>query len=303
MEKSLRTTAVFALLVLCPAAGLARGEGGTDVNEHVFDLEYVRKGFFLLIDIKVWVGEVSFEKEPDFGGRQVIRGLIPAGQSKEDYIGYAWDREEGRLYLDLNRNRDLTDDANGVFKSENVGAWQVQVFEDVGFTAETSSVAIQYAATGAFYVDSRGWSSLQMNVRSGFSGEIELHGRKWHVDFADNMDSKAGAGDYFNVWPAGMEWGMPQQDIAMPLRENVYLDGRLYALGFEFKAGVSSQAVLKMRLREKAGPVGKVNFEGEYVKRLVLENDSTLVPVYEPTKELYLPAGDYSWQGVFLERG
>jgi len=57
----------------------------------------------------------AFKKEPVFSGSKVIRGTLQLGGSKSDEMGFAWDRAAGKLYLDLNRNLDLTDDPAGVF--------------------------------------------------------------------------------------------------------------------------------------------------------------------------------------------
>ena len=52
----------------------------------------------------------AFQKEPDTGGRKVCRGSFTFGTPAEQPTAFLWDYTKGKLWLDLNHNRDLTDD-------------------------------------------------------------------------------------------------------------------------------------------------------------------------------------------------
>ncbi|RPJ00285.1 MAG: hypothetical protein EHM39_05090, partial [Chloroflexi bacterium] len=54
-----------------------------------------------------------FVKEPNTSGRRVTRGSLLCGGAEDQRIPLLWDYGQGKLYLDLNRNRDLTDDPEG----------------------------------------------------------------------------------------------------------------------------------------------------------------------------------------------
>ena len=75
----------------------------------VFDLTWQASGSGCSINVQPDVQE-PFAKEPDFAKRQVVRGLLPCAKRMEQRIAYIWDFEQKRLYIDKNRNRDLTDD-------------------------------------------------------------------------------------------------------------------------------------------------------------------------------------------------
>ena len=86
-----------------------------------FNLEYVEDGFRLGVAADVLTDTQRFEKEPDLGERAIVRGRLLTGTGEDSWTGFAWDRSKGTLYLDLNRNRDLTDDPEGVFQSAGIG--------------------------------------------------------------------------------------------------------------------------------------------------------------------------------------
>jgi len=136
----IRNGKVFSLCVVgfvLAASVFAQGSEVSGPNSYMFDLEYVPSGQSLQVH---WLDRVSFEKEPDFGGRKVAKGLIPTGSEEKDYIGYACDLKKGKLYLDLNRNRDLTDDPNGVFVTSE--PWKQSYSYGVRFTVESGSLSV-----------------------------------------------------------------------------------------------------------------------------------------------------------------
>ena len=73
----------------------------------------------------------AFKKEPVFSGSKVIRGTLQLGGGASDEMGFAWDRGAGKLYLDLNRNLDLTDDPAGVFSCGRGSDDNYQIFTNV----------------------------------------------------------------------------------------------------------------------------------------------------------------------------
>ena len=106
----------------------ALSENISQPSEHIFNLLHKQRDYYFNISCHS-INKVNFEKEPDFSKRNIVRGLIPLGSDKKNYVGFAWDRATKKLYIDLNRNKDLTDDPNGIF--ENKGRGSYQYFRDI----------------------------------------------------------------------------------------------------------------------------------------------------------------------------
>ena len=51
--------------------------------------------------------------------------MLRFGKDTNNAIALIWDQPKSKLYLDLNRNLDLTDDPAGVFSSTNKGPQQL----------------------------------------------------------------------------------------------------------------------------------------------------------------------------------
>jgi hypothetical protein len=290
-----RAGIILVIMLLTFWAGFSSGAEVSEPNSYVFDLEYESRGRALNLNLNHLFGRADFEKEPDFGGRKVVRGLIPAGAEEKDYIGYACDLKKGKLYLDLNRNRDLTDDPNCVFTTDRPG--RNGYFEKVRFSVKSGSLEVPYVAQISFH----GSSYANMTIRSGFSSEIEVGGRKWKIEVVDNMDGKIGDRDYF-VLDCVREGvvGLLRSLGNLPIRENIFFGGRFYKTDFEFKVK-EGKLVLQMRLDELQAPLGKVKIESKFVKCLVVNNDTTQVILDSPAGESVVPLGNFNYEHLVIE--
>ena len=96
------------------ATGGTNSPGGQSVTAY---LDYRELNYSIINwGLPVTPRSSAFKKEPVFSGGKVIRGMLQLGGGTSDEMGFAWDRTAGKLYLDLNRNLDLTDDpGRGVF--------------------------------------------------------------------------------------------------------------------------------------------------------------------------------------------
>jgi hypothetical protein len=73
--------------------------------------------------LKVDATAPRFKKEPTYGKAVVTRGTLSAPDNASHSIPFALarDQKKATLYLDLNRNSDLTDDPEGVFTGSGDG--------------------------------------------------------------------------------------------------------------------------------------------------------------------------------------
>ena len=79
-------------------------------------LEYQETSYqFLFRNIPVECRQGLFPKEPAPAPGHVVRGVLKFGDNPSNAIPFLWQPGAKKLFLDLNRNQDLTDDADGVF--------------------------------------------------------------------------------------------------------------------------------------------------------------------------------------------
>ena len=112
-----------------------------------------------------WVGFTErgknsvFKKLPEAGtGPWGIGEITMPGAA----LGLAWDRKNGRLVLDLNRDRDLTNDPEGVFETRDRGS--MEVFTNVHFSVPTRHGPSPLCSDLAIH--ELGAKQLQVEVRS-----------------------------------------------------------------------------------------------------------------------------------------
>ena len=56
-----------------------------------------------------------FKNEPVAAAGKTVRGVLHFGDNSSNAMAFVWQRGAGKLFLDRNRNQDLTDDSAGVF--------------------------------------------------------------------------------------------------------------------------------------------------------------------------------------------
>jgi hypothetical protein len=174
---------MLALLFLLHALP-GRGETATDSAElataTVAHLQYREVDFAPLAwEVGVERG-ASFSKEPAYSGPGVFRGLLKLGNDTNAFMPFAWDERQRRLYLDLNRNRDLTDDSAGVFTATGQ---DLQLFRGIplGFPSNQGAYQVKVDAHVFAQGGSGGMVRVFLYVRSVWDGAVELNGRKWYV--------------------------------------------------------------------------------------------------------------------------
>ena len=64
-------------------------------------------------DVRIRSYTKPFKRDPDRTNYQFFRGFLEIGRSTNDHLPLVWDFERGRLWLDLNRNRNFPRNADG----------------------------------------------------------------------------------------------------------------------------------------------------------------------------------------------
>jgi hypothetical protein len=168
-------------------------ENALQPSEHIFNLQHTQRDYYFNIMCSS-INKVKFEKEPDFGKRHIIRGSIPLGSNKKNNVGFAWDRTQKKLYVDLNRNKDLTDDPNGIFESKDSSSFQF--FREIQLSLQKGALILPYTIEMRMYYYGRN-TYCSAIIHSGYSADIELYGKRWRVQIVDNMNGNIAPGDQF----------------------------------------------------------------------------------------------------------
>ena len=146
------------------AAQQARGEnaGATIGEPRTFRLTYREDGFDMRHQFYRAESEVEFKRLPAIKDRHPFTKLISSLE-----MGLLWDREGRKLYLDANRNGDLTDDPayDGV-----MGDGDIQEFRGIRVKKGACPFTI------GFIGYPQGTGRLEMHIQSAWQGEIELAG-------------------------------------------------------------------------------------------------------------------------------
>ena len=248
-----------------------------------------------------------FLKAPDFGRHRVVRGAFGCGVRTNEFIPFAWDQTANRLYLDLNGNRDLTDDAEATYAGEYDG--HLQLFPRVKLNFNTPSGRHRYL------VDLRlgGVTATQLSgtcvLRSFWQGRVELGGRSYQIGLVENPDAKTVTDEarylLFRAWdertePIHLNPGTPHL-VHWPQR--VYLAGQSFGLSSHYTNQAGSPRYV-LELTPAQPQLGELRASGQNLYRLVLQQPGGYTAILDtPGPAEKIPAGTYQTAEVWLRQG
>ena len=281
----------------CAAAGLALAAGlaAGDAAGATHALDYTAKGGVSAeFDLKLGQTEVRFRKEPQYAGEKVARGALYVSPDRKDYVGFAFDETGEKLYLDMNRNLDLTDDPDGI-RSKKSDGWRAD-FPGVEIAVEKEGRRREMVVDFQFYGTRRGWYEVQSSW--GAEG-VEIGGKRFRISVVDNGDGRIGTGDILKY---ALEGGGKNRkhgaEMAAP--ETLAVDGAQHALSYEIGADGRTLALKVEPLAGAAMAVARI--EGESIDQIHLQDGATAALLFEPAKEVRVPPGDYRAQ-VWVRMG
>lgn len=279
----------LTLCLLCPGAW-TQEETASD-NALEFILSPVHEGF------SVYTGwheaEVAYRKEPAYAGTAVRRGAIRFGVDRSDFIGLAYDVTANRLYIDRNRNLDLTDDGPPVPGDEDSGPGR-QAFSNVTIELTHGAIPVQYTLDIIFTR-----YSMYFMVRSGWKGEIEIRGKSRVMGIADDLDGLFDASDSFRFHherhdEARLPYGGMNE---MQLPKWLHFEGQSYFIEPAFHVQDNATA-LAVTLTPVTDDVMDIAYKGQFVSRVQLlehkEDRFALGLLDWPTGAMRIPRGVYS---------
>lgn len=267
-------------------AGLAVGLLAGAAQAETFSLDYRTNGPTAGFRLPLGSTEIRFRKEPAYAGAKVVRSVLPVAPAKKDYIGFACDLEGRKLYLDLNRNLDLTDDPAGVHASGEQGwGWS---FADVVVPIEQEGRRRELVVDLQVYGENYG----RYTVKSSWEGAAEIGGRTYHMAVVDDGNGVIDAADELRLEARkpGAKKPDPAAEVELQAPATLVLDGEPFGMAYELSADGKT---LALEIAPKPAKLTEVEWAGEGIERVVLQDKDVAAVFLAPDKVLRLPAGRY----------
>jgi hypothetical protein len=296
-------------------------------------LEYQETSYpFQFRHVTVERRTVPFPKEPSATGSNTVRGLLKFGDNPGNAIPFLWQGDAKKLYLDLNRNQDLTDDVDGVFSARVLWSAEPTYFHQsftnihLSFPATSGSapmlVDLQW---GMDTVRHPGLALCDAELRSFWQGKVTVAGHDWQVGLLQNLSDQPGSFRHGELllrpWEErdkrffassevpedtlGMPWEGQNQvaraSEAFAFSPAIFFEGRAWQLDWNAEPR-SREEKLALRLTEQQTPLGELQINGRFIERLVLAGGPYMVVLARPPASVKVPPGRYQPYRIRLKQ-
>ena len=285
-------------------------------------LEY-QETAYSLNNVGVFITKQSagFKHEPAAVAGKVIRGTLNFGDNSSNAIPYLWQRDAGKLFLDLNRNQDFTDDPAGVFSANLMAPLSYQTFTNVHLLFTTTSGPCPVLADVSFW-DYGANSGCSVSLRSFWQGKVTLAGQDWQVGVVPTVwVGKNGHRDLsienghvlLRPWEKrGQVFSLVNGSLdTVPFSKQLYFDGHAYQLNWlpgsqnSNEPGRRPALQASLQFVEQSVPLGELKITGKYIQRLTLSGNSGnpwFAVLDQPAGTVRVPTGSYTQPLVQLEQ-
>ena len=295
---------LFLCFTVFSAAG--KEESNSPVS-YEFHLKPIKGETGLLISHEMGGKGTTFKKEPSFSGDKIIRNIIPLPGKP---LPFAWDTKSAKLYLDFNRNLDLTDDPNSVFVPENPRS-RTHFFQDLPIEVMIQNTPVLYHISLQLYNYRRFYENIE--VKTSWEGEVDLPDIKARMNVTDNLNGEISFTEKnkgqdmclfvptdFKDHPSTYTVQSFVNRERFPVAGKIFLGGRAYKIDFAF-VKPEKEVLLKATFREMKPETGILRFSGDYIKQAFLSGDYKLI-LFAPEREEAIPAGHYKECKISLQR-
>ena len=249
---------------------------------------------------------VPFKKEPVAASGKTIRGVLNFGADSSNSIPFVWQRDAGKLYLDLNRNQDLTGDPEGVFSVRASKAAGYQTFTNIHLLFNTPTGKCPVLADISFY-DFLSRPICNLAVRSFWQGRVTLQGRDWQVGIVPNALNQPGW--FENGRMLLRPWEKRNQSFntyrgsfaTVPFSRKLFVDGHAWQLNL-VAVSQNGEAKPALQFTEQTVPLGELKITGKFIQRLILPGGPCLVVLDQPAASMQVPTGSYNPPDIRLEQ-
>jgi hypothetical protein len=232
-----------------------------------------------------------FDREPDFGENETARGIIPTVPP----TGIIRNITDNELLLDLDHGGDFVTTPPVTYQSIYDGH---VVFKDLHVNTVQQDLTIPYTLTLYTYEHAcGGW----LIVRSGWSGQFVLAGRRWSMQVIDNLNGVYDSNDQMSL--AEITWDGKRLIYANACNaaKRIVLAGHTYDLNCVFQGGQGS-VFLNVVFTEVTSDLGTIQIEAQGVESLSLRNEQCLVLLNFSDANAMIPEGDYHIDSCLLKR-
>jgi len=310
---------VYGVLIgIAPAGESMTGEivaSGDEVSSpgiYMFYLKPAQSGEYLYVYPQIdQKKEVEFKKEPDLGKGKIFRKILQIGKDRKIQIPFAWNKSKAKLYIDFNRNLDLTDDPNNVFSSSKI---QFFKFDNIPITIIIKDHPVIYYATFYFYESRQ--MQCYLYISSSWQGDIDLPGLKARMTVFDDMNGeieysdigmRKAPNDRFILQPLSFKDRSTTYTAEsfhsftqLPISRKLHFNERSYNVSYEFEKQ-GEEVLLKTIFEEVSPDLGIISLPGKYIKELILYGEYQVL-LYSPSPEARIPAGSYIRGKILLSK-
>lgn len=247
-----------------------------------------------------------FKREPAAVSGKILRGVLNFFGGSSNALPFLWQRGAGKLFLDLNRNQDLTDDPAGAFSACR-GPGNYQTFTNVHLSFNTPS------GTCPALIDFNFWDygsrpSCYAAVRSFWQGRVTLQGRDWQAGLVPNDLSSPGS--FKNGWLVLRPWQERNKAFntyngslnTVLLSRKLFVDCHAYQLTC-IASSQSGEVKPELQFTEQTVALGQLKITGKFIQRLILSGGPYLVMLDHPAEAVEVPTGRYNPPDILLEQG
>lgn len=281
-------------------AGSASGTESIAVALSLEEVEYTFMNLGVSFDARL----EPFPQEPVADGT-IHRGTLRFSGNRTNAMTFLWQRSDGTLFLDLNRNQDLTDDPAGVFTAHEGMSPRHQTFTGVRLPlVESPGGRTQLVDLNFWYYGER--LNVSAALRSFWQGRLILNDTEWQVGVVQDLFGESGRPNSLLLRP----WQERDQPFnvgsdgsldALNFPQKVFVGDRLYRC--EFGDAQTDRDSAGLQFIGEAVELGELQVTGQFIHRLVLDGGSQLVVLDQPAGSVQVPVGAYTGVKVGLRQG
>jgi hypothetical protein len=302
--------ALATVAALCgPLAGAAEAPAASGQTIY---LDYTEAPTYVTgASLDITPHPVPFRQEPNWGGRHVCRGTVDSASHGARQPGalpthainlpFLWDYTEGKLYLDLNRNGDLTDDPVLSAKPSQ-GNYSYQSFTNLHIALSPKPGPHPVAVDLNFYgYTGRELSGATLLLHSYWQGKMVLHGQEYQVGLIEHpahLGSTEQAFLLLRPWDERAKVFNTQDGLlsGCDFCTNLFACGQAHCLGCAYVPGDPPK--FRLELTEAQAELGELELTGKSIRRAVLREHQAKLPytvlLDRPAQRVKVPLGTYN---------
>ena len=291
------------ILLFVPIGRAQNAEASPSPQSITIPLEYRETESDLIhLGISIEPRADPYSNEPPLSGHDILRGTLNIG-SAADGFQFIWDRGAGQLYLDLNRNGNLSDDPDGRAScSDGARSDNYQQFENLRLELPLDGVSRRMRCNVSLYDFGRFGGSVAL--RSYWSGKALLAGREFELGVVPLAYGRYQQRDHpeeimlLRPWTAvGTAFSVGDGSLdTFPCGTNFFYQGQAYGV----QRQLSSENPLQIVLVPQAPELGEIRFTAQYIRRALLAEGPWTVVIDEPAGSIAVPQTTYGMQMVHV---